>query len=223
MRGKVAFIADSLDNAYGFQRVLSKLGVEIRAGSTMQARRLLGPEEEYLLVIFEARGNARMYFSEIKLLVEERKCPFLVIADEPDVTQLQLPASVPCDFIVSGAPEIECWARTKRLLGDIGLSSEPRMLVVESMNINLDTYQVSVAGEPIDFTYLEYALLAFFVQHADHTFTRDALLGQVWGRGYYGGSRTVDVHVRRIRSKLGPHLAHHLETVRGVGYLWSSA
>ena len=51
---------------------------------------------------------------------------------------------------------------------------------------------------------------------------RDALLRRVWGFDYYGGSRTVDVHVRRIRAKLGPELAQHLETVRGVGYLWSA-
>jgi len=90
------------------------------------------------------------------------------------------------------------------------------------MTINLATYQVAVANEPVDFTYLEYALLAFLVRHPGHTFSRDALLQHVWGFDYYGGSRTVDVHVRRIRAKLGPELAQHLETVRGVGYLWNN-
>ena len=75
-------------------------------------------------------------------------------------------------------------------------------------------------GEPIDFTYLEYALLSFLVSHPARTFSRDALLQHVWGFDYYGGSRTVDVHIRRIRSKLGPELAQHLKTVRSVGYLW---
>ena len=64
-------------------------------------------------------------------------------------------------------------------------------------------------------------LLVFLVQHAGYTFTREALLQHVWGFDYYGGPRTVDVHVRRIRSKLGPNLAQYLETVRGVGYLWN--
>ena len=79
-----------------------------------------------------------------------------------------------------------------------------------------------VNGEPLDFTYLEYALLAFLVTHPGRTYSRDALLRRVWGFDYYGGSRTVDVHVRRVRAKLGPELAQHLETVRGVGYLWSA-
>ena len=90
------------------------------------------------------------------------------------------------------------------------------------MAINLATYQVTVNGEPLDLTYLEYALLAFLVTHPGRTYSRDALLRRVWGFDYYGGSRTVDVHVRRVRAKLGPDLAQHLETVRGVGYLWSA-
>ena len=95
-------------------------------------------------------------------------------------------------------------------------------ITVESMVINTNTYQVTIGDEPLDLTYLEYALLAFLVQHPERTFTRDALLQNVWGFDYFGGSRTVDVHVRRIRSKLGPKLAEHLQTVRGVGYLWST-
>lgn len=91
---------------------------------------------------------------------------------------------------------------------------------VDGMTINLATYQVAVNGEPIDFTYLEYALLAFLVTHPGRTYSRDALLRRVWGFDYFGGSRTVDVHVRRVRAKLGPELSQHLETVRGVGYLW---
>ena len=79
---------------------------------------------------------------------------------------------------------------------------------------------VAVDGEPLDLTYLEYALLAFLATHPGRTYSRDALLRHVWGFDYYGGSRTVDVHVRRIRAKLGPELAQHLETVRGV-YLWN--
>ena len=66
----------------------------------------------------------------------------------------------------------------------------------------------------------EDALLAFLVTHPGHAYSRDALLSRVWGFDYYGGSRTVDVHVRRVRGKLGSELAMHLRTVRGVGYMW---
>ena len=222
MKKRVVFIADSLDNAYKFQQVLAQFDVEIAAGSTMQVKKLLAPRADCALVIFEARGTASASLAEVSSIAEERLCPLLVIVDGPDAEKLELPARTACDFVVHGADRAECATRIRRLLGGEGGPGATDLIVVDSMTINLATYQVSVADEPIDFTYLEYALLSFLVRHSGHTLSRDALLQHVWGFDYYGGSRTVDVHVRRIRAKLGPELAQHLETVRGVGYLWNS-
>lgn len=221
MRKHVVFIADSLDNAYKFQQVLSQFDVEVSAGSTMQVGKLLAPGAELDLVIFEDRGSAGASWSDVESVVEERGCPLLVIVDEADAERLRLPSTSLCDFVVHGAGQSECLARVRRLLNDSVEERQSDVIVVDDMVINLATYQVSVEGDPVDFTYLEYALLSFLVRHAGHTFSRDALLQHVWGFDYYGGSRTVDVHVRRIRAKLGPDLAQRLETVRGVGYLWS--
>lgn len=221
MRKHVIFIADSLDNAYKFQQVLSQLDVEISAGSTVQVSKLLAPSATVDLIIFEDRGSASASWPDIASIVEERNCPLLVIVDEADVERLRFPASSACDFVIHGASQAECSVRVRRLLQDALEEVQADVISVDNMVINLATYQVSVAGEPIDFTYLEYALLSFLVRHAGRTFSRDALLQHVWGFDYYGGSRTVDVHVRRIRAKLGPELAQRLETVRGVGYLWS--
>lgn len=221
MKKNVVFIADSLDNAYKFQQVLSQFDVEVSAGSTMQVAKLLAPSAAVDLVIFEDRGSATASLESVETIVEGRGCPLLVIANESDVENLRFPAFASYDFIVHGASQAECAARVKRLLNDISEDTKSDIITVDNMTINLATYQVSVAGDPIDFTYLEYALLSFLVQHAGHTFSRDALLQHVWGFDYYGGSRTVDVHVRRIRAKLGPELSQRLETVRGVGYLWS--
>ena len=222
MRKKVVFIADSLDNAYKFRQVLSSFNVDIAAGSTMQIRKLLAPESTCNLLIFESRGAASAKLKEIESIVEDRTCPFLVIVDEDEVGQLRFPTLVPCDFIVHGAGQSECSARVRRLLRDDEPASHSDIISIDNMTINLATYQVTVANEPIDFTYLEYALLSFLVRHPGHTFSRDSLLQHVWGFDYYGGSRTVDVHVRRIRAKLGPDLAQRLETIRGVGYLWNA-
>ena len=222
MRRRVLFIANSLDNAYKFQQVLSELDVEVSAGSTAQLKRLLGPGTDSDLVVFEARGSAWDYLGEVESLVESRGSSLLVIVDESGVGRLQLPANVPSDFVMQDAGGAECQARIRHLLGEQEAIDQVEVITVEDMAINLATYQVTVGGEPVDFTYLEYALLAYLVQHPNHTFSRDALLQSVWGFDYYGGSRTVDVHVRRIRAKLGPKLAQYLETVRGVGYLWNS-
>ena len=87
-----------------------------------------------------------------------------------------------------------------------------------SLELNLATYQVSIAGKPLSFTYMEYELLKFLITHPNRVFPRDALLSAVWGYDYYGGARTVDVHIRRIRAKLGQEHAARIKTVRSVGY-----
>jgi DNA-binding response OmpR family regulator len=84
--------------------------------------------------------------------------------------------------------------------------------------LNLETYQAGIAGRALDLTYMEYQLLRFLATHPGKVFTRETLLSRVWGYEYYGGARTVDVHVRRLRAKLGEEHAHLIETVRSVGY-----
>ena len=228
MQKKVLFIANSLDNAYKFQQVLSNLQVGVSAGSTDQAERLFASGQDPDLVIFEARSSTFEYLPQICSAAESRSCPLLVIVDESSIGRLQLPGNVPSDFVMHNAGSAECSTRVERLLGSKllgGTLAEGRSEIIEvdDMVVNLATYQVTVDGEPVDFTYLEYALLAYLVQNPDHTFSRDVLLQNVWGFDYYGSSRTVDVHVRRVRAKLGPSLAQHLETIRGVGYFWSSS
>ena len=94
---------------------------------------------------------------------------------------------------------------------------------IGSLHIDLATYQVSVGAEPIDFTYMEYELLKFLATHPNRVFSREALLSRVWGYDYYGGARTVDVHVRRVRAKLGAEHAQRIKTVRSVGYRFEAS
>jgi hypothetical protein len=86
------------------------------------------------------------------------------------------------------------------------------------LSINRDTYQVMVAGRVLDLTYKEFELIRFLAQHPGRVYTRSALLQEVWGYDFYGGTRTVDVHVRRLRAKFGIEHEDLIETVRGVGY-----
>ncbi len=145
----------------------------------------------------------------------------LIIVDQQDLPDLRLPVQTKADFVVSDASDEECATRVRQLLWPGNEASSNDFISIDNLTVNLATYQVKVSGCPLDLTYLEYALLAFLITHPGRTYSRDALLRRVWGFDYYGGSRTVDVHVRRVRAKLGPELAQHLETVRGVGYLWS--
>lgn len=222
MKKSVIFIADSLDNAYKFQQVLSDLDVEVTAGSSAQLENLLLRNSGYDLVVLETQGDVSVEVARAEqLLPKDVSASLLVIVGEDELQLLRLPARVKSDFVLRGAAAQECAARIRHLLWPGVESAAADVLAIDAMTINLATYQVIVAGDPLDFTYLEYALLAFLATHPGRTYSRDALLRRVWGFDYYGGSRTVDVHVRRIRAKLGPELAQHLETIRSVGYLWN--
>ena len=196
-RKNVIFIADSLDNAHKFQAVLSSLDVDVAAGSSMQFKKLLADNPSYDLVIYEATAeSAQTLIAVEQALIDDGGVPMLIIVKEDMLSGFRLPVQINCDFVVHGASSEECSLRIRQLLWP------------------------GNEGSTNDFTYLEYALLAFLVTHPGRTYSRDALLRRVWGFDYFGGSRTVDVHVRRVRAKLGPELSQHLETVRGVGYLW---
>lgn len=89
--------------------------------------------------------------------------------------------------------------------------------------IDFQRYEVHVSGAPVDLTYKEFELLKFLATHPGTVFSREALLDKVWGYDYYGGTRTVDVHIRRLRSKIETGRAVYIETVRNVGYKFVTA
>jgi DNA-binding response OmpR family regulator len=189
----------------------------------LQFERLVSENVGCDLVIFEAKDDGFKSVAQAEsLLSEDGSATMLIIVPVDKLAAFRLPLQVKSDFVVAGASEAECSARIRQLLWPGNESSSADFVVIDNMTINLATYQVKVNGAPLDLTYLEYALLSFLVTHPGRTYSRDALLRRVWGFDYYGGSRTVDVHVRRVRAKLGPELAQRLETIRGVGYLWNS-
>jgi DNA-binding response OmpR family regulator len=122
------------------------------------------------------------------------------------------------DFCIAPFHPRELEARLLHLLAASG--SAPRTDLVEhsGLVLNLETYQASFNGKALDLTFMEYELLKFLAQNPGKVFTRETLLSRVWGYEYYGGARTVDVHVRRLRAKLGEEHANLIQTVRSVGY-----
>lgn len=122
------------------------------------------------------------------------------------------------ELIVLPLRAAELRARIARARRRVNGVPDDNVVRVGSLEVNLATYQVAVGGAPVDFTYMEYELLKFLVTHPGRVFSREALLSRVWGFDYYGGARTVDVHVRRVRAKLGHEHAGRIKTVRSVGY-----
>ena len=145
----------------------------------------------------------------------------MLLIESSALDTLRMPTRTGADFLVRGASSEEFAARVRALLWPGEEAEAQELLRIDSLTMNLATYQAYLDGTPIDFTYLEYALFAFLVTHPNRAYGRETLLRRVWGSNYYGGSRTVDVHVRRVRSKIGAELGRRLETVRNVGYLWN--
>ncbi|NNF89494.1 MAG: response regulator transcription factor [Acidimicrobiia bacterium] len=139
--------------------------------------------------------------------------PILAIADlasdVADVPEID-------DFLLAPINPDELRIRLRRLTSPTGTTDET--IRFKDLELNLATYQASAGGAPLDLTFMEYELLRFFVTHPTRAWSRAQILSQVWGYDYFGGSRTVDVHVRRLRAKLGEERSSWIATVRSVGY-----
>lgn len=180
--------------------------------------------EEDLLVVDNAEGRCNIAALEDAVLKGGRASVF-VLAPQPQdegSAEPQLPTRVIADFAFPYVTDAEIKLRCRRLLWPGEVTSDADFVHAGPLTINLATYQVKVNGDPVDLTFMEYSLLSFLVTHPGRIYSREALLSQVWGFDYYGGSRTVDVHIRRLRAKLGAEVAQHIETVRGAGYLWEN-
>jgi len=121
------------------------------------------------------------------------------------------------EFVYPGAPAAEVGVRVAMLRRRAG-ASDDSTIRLGPLAIDTESYRVTAQGRPLDLTFKEFELLRFLASHAGRVFTRPALLREVWGYDFYGGTRTVDVHVRRLRAKLGPEHEHLIQTVRSVGY-----
>ena len=121
------------------------------------------------------------------------------------------------DFVLVPIDEAELRVRLSRLIFDRTGQGDGHVIRHGGLVIDLERYKVTVDEEVVDLTYKEYELLRFLSSNPGKPFTREALLNQVWGYDYYGGSRTVDVHIRRIRAKIEQR-EQYIDTVRNVGY-----
>ena len=144
--------------------------------------------------------------------------PIALVVDRAQLDDLVLRDELYDDFVVAPVQPDELAARLRHLLAVRGTSTGGAVLEHGGLVINLETYQASIAGRTLDLTFMEYELLRFLAANPTRVFTRETLLSRVWGYEYYGGARTVDVHVRRLRAKLGEEHAHLIQTVRSVGY-----
>jgi DNA-binding response OmpR family regulator len=148
--------------------------------------------------------------------------PVLLLVSGAQLAELEMREDLFDDFCLAPFHQKELEARLRHLFWRTGRGARPEIVEYGDLVLNLETYQAALGGRPLDLTYMEYELLKFFATHSSKVFTREQLLSRVWGYEYYGGARTVDVHVRRLRAKLGEEHASLIQTVRSVGYRFGS-
>ena len=145
--------------------------------------------------------------------------PVLVLVGGAQLGELDTHGDLFEDFCLTPFHPAEVEARLRHLfVRATGSPAAGETVAYADLALNLETYQATIEGRPLDLTYMEYELLKFLAQSPGKVFTRETLLSRVWGYEYFGGARTVDVHIRRLRAKLGEEHANLIQTVRSVGY-----
>ena len=122
------------------------------------------------------------------------------------------------DFIFSPLGDAELRIRVRHILWKTGSWDSGQVVRIGDLVIDQERYEISVAGRRVILTYKEYQLLCLLATNPGRVYSREALLSRVWGYDYFGGTRTVDVHIRRLRSKVEDATHLFIETVRNVGY-----
>jgi len=149
--------------------------------------------------------------------VHDLRKPVVVVMGEGGLAALKVTWGFD-DWLLPHASPAEIETRLRVARERMVAERPARAASVGDLVVDEDSYQVRLRGVPLDLTFKEFELLKALASAPNRVFTRDLLLQDVWGYDYYGGSRTVDVHVRRLRAKLGPEYESMIVTVRGVGY-----
>jgi DNA-binding response OmpR family regulator len=202
-------------------RTLDLAGYRWKAVGSVEEAAEHEPATGWVAAIVDCSGqpDAAWVFARTIRKRDVSGIPLLVLLTGAQLAELDLRDELFDDFCLTPFHPTEFEARVRHLLWQVGGETAHHDLVeYAELALNLETYQASIAGRPIDLTYMEYELLKFLAQNPGKVFTREMLLSRVWGYEYYGGARTVDVHVRRLRAKLGEEHAGLIQTVRSVGY-----
>jgi DNA-binding response OmpR family regulator len=197
--------------------VLGGLGLDLKTEhlSVAAARDTVALRPAAVLV--DAAENPGQGFAVLRAIRDrDATTPTLVVVERRDLERFPW-EDVAGELCYPGAPEPELRIRLAMLRNRTG-RSEGGVVRLGPLVLDVESYAVTVQGRALDLTYKEFQLLRFLAENPERVFTRPALLREVWGYDFYGGTRTVDVHVRRLRAKLGPEHEALIETVRGVGY-----
>ena len=179
-------------------------------------------------IIIDARRDLPTVKSFTKLITTTGvSTPLIIVTTEGGLSAINADWGI-TDVILDTAGPAEVDARIRIVIGKDAitqLAKNPSLKEIRSgeVVIDEDSYTAKIRGRTLDLTFKEFELLKYLAQHPGRVFSRSQLLQEIWGYDYFGGTRTVDVHIRRLRSKLGPEFESVIDTVRNVGYRFSTS
>jgi DNA-binding response OmpR family regulator len=186
--------------------------LELSVGVVADMRALEGDA-----IVVDAAENPGQGHAVLRALEEHRpEVPVVVVIERRDLERFSWD-HVADELLFPAAPESEIRLRLAMVRRRLG-AGEDATIRLGALALDTDAYRATIDGRPLDLTFKEFELLRYLAERRGRVSTRPTLLREVWGYDFYGGTRTVDVHVRRLRAKLGPGHEHLIETVRGVGY-----
>jgi DNA-binding response OmpR family regulator len=223
---RILMVTDNSKAAAPLQQMLVRGGyhVALSSGDREALLEAISPRPPDIFVLDSLSG--RLGLKELRQILHSqfgaKDALVILLTAEEQLDNLEMSVGLD-DFLLTPHNPRELLSRIQLLLWKNNRVDAEQLLKVGHLVIDLANYTVAIEGGPLELTYKEYELLRFLVAHRGRVFTREALLNQVWGYDYYGGTRTVDVHIRRIRAKLGPPYEDMVETVRNVGYRFNDA
>jgi DNA-binding response OmpR family regulator len=179
-------------------------------------------------IIIDARRELPTAKSFTKLITTTGvSTPLIIVTTEGGLSAINADWGI-ADVILDTAGPAEVDARIRIVIGKDAieqLAKNPSLKEIRSGDVVIDedSYTAKIKGRTLDLTFKEFELLKYLAQHPGRVFSRSQLLQEIWGYDYFGGTRTVDVHIRRLRSKLGPEFESVIDTVRNVGYRFSTS
>jgi len=171
---------------------------------------------DLVFVAIDGESNNPQIINLANSIKRESHLPVIALLSKKALSRLDSGLAVD-DFVVEPWDADEIAIRAKRVLGETEKANQ-ELIQCRDLTIDLARYEVYANKRHIELTFKEYELLRFLARNKGRVFTREALLNEVWGYEYYGGDRTVDVHVTRLRSKLEDPEHTFIETVRNIGY-----
>ncbi len=203
---------------------LNKEGYSVQVGERGDTALALFRETKPALVVLDVMLPGQDGWKVLHQLREESDVPVIMLTAKNDtldrVQGLDLGAD---DYMAKPFDAKELLARIKAVLRRSSVSEAERVVSFPGLTVSLENYAVTLDDKAVEMPPKEIELLYFLAAHENKVFTREQLLEQVWGFDFFGDSRTVDVHVKRIREKLGEREAWQIKTVWGVGYKFESA